>query len=150
MLGVGAVPPRIKADEAFVQDMLARPANEPLRVYITLMTEDPVGEWRQALVDALAQTYGATTQNRDDIAALTADVDDGAEADGAITANRKAIEELTADTDDGAEADGAITANRKAIEDLTADTDDGAGLGVGVKLWGTRQAARPCTYRVSR
>ena len=51
VLGIGAVPPRIKADEAFVQQMLARPANEPVPVYIVLMAEDPQGEWRRALTD---------------------------------------------------------------------------------------------------
>ena len=58
VLGVGAVPPRIKADEAFAQDMLARPASEPVPVYITLMTEDPAGEWRQALTE-LGAVVGA-------------------------------------------------------------------------------------------
>ena len=49
VLGIGSVPPRIKAGEAFVRTMLARRANEPVPVYITLMSSDPAGEWRQAL-----------------------------------------------------------------------------------------------------
>ena len=49
VLGIGAVPPGIKADEAFVQQMLSRPAGEQVPVYITLMAADPAGEWRQAL-----------------------------------------------------------------------------------------------------
>lgn len=56
---------------------------------VALLEED--GDDGQALVDALSQTYGATTANRDSIDALTADTEDGAEEDGAITANRKAI-----------------------------------------------------------
>ena len=51
VLGVGAVPPEIKADETFVQEMLARPASEPVPVYITLMAADSAGEWRQALTE---------------------------------------------------------------------------------------------------
>ena len=49
VLGMGAVPPGIKADEAFVQEMLSRPAGEQVPVYITLMAPDRAGEWRQAL-----------------------------------------------------------------------------------------------------
>ena len=58
VLGIGAVPPELKADEAFVQEMLARPASEPVPVYITLMAEDIAGEWRQALT-ALGVVVGA-------------------------------------------------------------------------------------------
>ena len=51
VLGVGSVPPEIKADEVFVQELQARPAGEQVPVYITLMTEDPGGEWRQELTE---------------------------------------------------------------------------------------------------
>ena len=51
VLGIGAVPPELKADEAFVQELLARPANEPVPVYITLMADDIAGEWRQVLTE---------------------------------------------------------------------------------------------------
>ena len=81
------------------------------------------GDDGQALVDAISQTYGATTENLDLINGLTADTVDGAEADGPVTANRKAIDSLTADMDDGAEADGPVTTNRKAIEDLGGRVD---------------------------
>ena len=81
------------------------------------------GDDGQALVDAISQTYGATTENLDRINGLTADTVDGAEEDGPITANRKAIDSLTADMDDGAEADGPVTTNRKAIEDLGGRVD---------------------------
>ena len=49
VLGIGAVPPGIKADTAFVQEMLSRSAGEQVPVYITLMAPDPAGEWREAL-----------------------------------------------------------------------------------------------------
>ena len=49
VLGLGAVPPEIKAVEAFVQEVRSRPAGEQVPVYITLMTPDPSGEWRRAL-----------------------------------------------------------------------------------------------------
>ena len=51
VLGMGAVPPGIKADEAFVQEMLSRPAGEQVPVYITLIAPDPAGEWRRALTE---------------------------------------------------------------------------------------------------
>ena len=49
VLGIGAVPPEIKAGTAFVQELLSRSAGELVPVYITLMAPDPAGEWRQAL-----------------------------------------------------------------------------------------------------
>ena len=49
VLGVAVVPPGIKADEAFVREMLSRSAGEQVPVYITLMAPDTTGEWRQAL-----------------------------------------------------------------------------------------------------
>ena len=49
VLGIGAVPPGLKADEAFVQEMRSRAAGVPVPVYITLMAADPSGEWRRAL-----------------------------------------------------------------------------------------------------
>ena len=49
VLGIGAMPPGIKAVEAFVQAMRSRAAGELVPVYITLMAADPAGEWRRAL-----------------------------------------------------------------------------------------------------
>ena len=51
VLGIGAVPPGLKAGAAFVQELQSRPAGEQAPVYITLMASDPGGEWRQALSD---------------------------------------------------------------------------------------------------
>ena len=51
VLGVGAIPPETKTDEAFVQEMRSRPANEAIPVYITLMVADTVGQWRGALTE---------------------------------------------------------------------------------------------------
>ena len=51
VLGLGAVPPGIKAGAAFVQEMRARSAGELVPVYVTLMTADLSGEWRQALAE---------------------------------------------------------------------------------------------------
>ena len=58
VLGIGAVPPELKAGEAFVEETLSRPAGERVPVYITLMAPDPAGEWRQALSE-LGVTAGA-------------------------------------------------------------------------------------------
>lgn len=49
VLGVGTIPPGIKADEAFVRELSSRSAAEQVPVYITLFAADPAGEWRQAL-----------------------------------------------------------------------------------------------------
>ena len=49
VLGLGALPPEQKAAKAFMQEMRSRAAGEPVPVYITLMSADPGGEWRQAL-----------------------------------------------------------------------------------------------------
>ena len=51
VLGIGAIPPGIKADEAFAKELLSAPPGKPAPVYITLMAEDPLGEWRQALTE---------------------------------------------------------------------------------------------------
>ena len=61
VLGIGAAPPELKAAEAFVQEMLARPASEQVPVYITLMTADPAGEWRRPLagLGVVAGAYDA-------------------------------------------------------------------------------------------
>ena len=58
VLGVGAIPPGNKADEAFMQEMRSRPASEPVPVYITLMAPDASGEWRGSLT-ALGVVVGA-------------------------------------------------------------------------------------------
>lgn len=51
VVGIGAVPPGLKAEEAFVQDMLSRSAAEPVPVFVTLMAPDPAGEWRRPLAE---------------------------------------------------------------------------------------------------
>ncbi len=51
VLGIGAVPPDVKASEAFVQETVSRPASESVPVYVTLMAHDLTGEWRQALTE---------------------------------------------------------------------------------------------------
>lgn len=58
VLGVGAIPAEIKADETFVQEMRSRSAGEQVPVYITLMTPDSMGEWRRAL-SGLGAVVGA-------------------------------------------------------------------------------------------
>lgn len=49
VLGAGAVPTRLKANEAFVQEMQSRSASDTVPVYISLMASDSLGEWRRAL-----------------------------------------------------------------------------------------------------
>ena len=74
VLDIGAVPPSIKAVEAFVQEMRSRPASEQLPVYITLMAADPAGEWRQALSE-LGVVVGAYDS---DLLSYTANLPAGA------------------------------------------------------------------------
>ena len=82
----------------------------------TLLEAD--GDDGKALVDALSQTYGRTTANRDTIEALTADTADGAEADGPITANAKKIDSL----------DGRVTQNEQDIDALEGETEMMSGM----------------------
>ena len=89
----------------------------------TLLETD--GDDGQAVVDAISGTYDKTVENRDAIAALTADTDDGAEADGPIAANRKAIEA----NDGEIEAlDGRVSQNETDIDALQEDTQMNTGM----------------------
>ncbi len=131
VLGVGAVPPRIKADETFVQDMLARPASEPVPVYITLMTEDPAGEWRQALT-ALGVTVGAYDS---DLRSYTANLTPAAFAEVVAADYVLSVEAIPVVTTNHASsvpvmgADGFRQYN-PATETFTGIT--GAGIAVGI------------------
>ena len=51
VLGIGAMPPGLKADESFARELLSRSAGEPVPVFITLMLADTAGEWRQPLAE---------------------------------------------------------------------------------------------------
>ena len=51
VLGIGAVPPELKADEAFVRQVLSEPAGQDLPVFVSLMAPDPVGEYRERLTE---------------------------------------------------------------------------------------------------
>ena len=66
--------------EAATQNVIDR-FHSPASFYEQLVAR------REALVDAISDTYEETGINRDSIDALTADTEDGAEADGPITAN---------------------------------------------------------------
>ena len=82
------------------------------------------GDDGKAVATAIARTWDGTLDNKDAIAGLTADTEDGAEADGPVTANTKAIDALTADTNDGATADGPVTANAKRLDSLDGRVAD--------------------------
>ena len=88
-----------------------------------LLTTD--GDDGQAIVDAISATYEKTTDNRDAIAALTADTDDGAEADGPITANRKAIDANAGEIES---LGGRVTQNETDIDTLMEDTEMNAAM----------------------
>ncbi len=51
VLGIGAVPPELKAEEAFVREVLSLPSGQAMPVFVSLMGPDPVGEWRESLID---------------------------------------------------------------------------------------------------
>ena len=82
----------------------------------TLLETD--GDDGQAVVDAISGTYDKTVENRDSIAALTADTEAGAEEDGPITANARRLDSL----------DGRVTQNTEDIDALKGDTDMNAGM----------------------
>ena len=83
------------------------------------------GDDGRAVVDAISRTYGKTVDNRDSIAALTADTADGAEEDGPIAANRKAI---AANAGEVESLDGRVTRNEEDIGALKGETDTNAGM----------------------
>lgn len=58
VLGIGAVPPELKAGEAFVREVLSRPAGHVTPIFVSLMAPDPVSEWREALTE-LGMVVGA-------------------------------------------------------------------------------------------
>ena len=49
--GLGTVPPEMKLPEALTREASEAPSREQTPVFITLMTDDPDGRWRQALED---------------------------------------------------------------------------------------------------
>ena len=68
--GLGSVPPKRKLPEAFAREASEAPPREQAPVYITLMTDDPDGRWRQELEDR-----GAVVGRFDpDVRAYTANV----------------------------------------------------------------------------
>ena len=71
-----------------------------------------------AVVDAISQAYDKTVENRDTIAALTADTEDGAEKDGPITANTKRLDSI----------DDRVTQNGEDIGTLKEQTDTNTGM----------------------
>ena len=89
----------------------------------TLLETD--GDDGQAVVDAISQTYDKTVDNKDAIAALTADTEDGAEEDGPITANRKAIEANDGEIED---LGGRVSQNETDIDALQEDTQMNTGM----------------------
>ena len=101
-----------EAEDAQVayETLVSDPASPVVDLVDTLLETD--GDDGEAVVKAITQTYDETRTNKDSIAALTADTDDGAEEDGPVTANRKAI----AGNDDDIESlDGRVTQNETDI-----------------------------------
>ncbi|MCY3818296.1 MAG: S8 family serine peptidase [Gammaproteobacteria bacterium] len=47
--GLGVTPRGSKLAEAFVNEVIAQPPHAQVPVFVTLMADDPVGEWRRAL-----------------------------------------------------------------------------------------------------
>ncbi len=61
VLGIGAVPPALKADAAFMQHVRSESSEKAVPVFISLMAPDPAGEWREKLSDlgVVAGAYDA-------------------------------------------------------------------------------------------
>ncbi len=51
VLGIGAVPPALKAEETFVREILSGPAQQVVPIFVSLMTPDSAGEWRETLTE---------------------------------------------------------------------------------------------------
>ena len=114
-----------EAEDAQVayETLVSDPASPVVDLVDTLLETD--GDDGEAVVKAITQTYDETRTNKDSIAALTADTDDGAEEDGPVTANRKAIE---GNDDDIESLDGRVTQNETDIDALQEDTEMNTGM----------------------
>ena len=116
--------------QAVYQDLVDDPDDPIVDLIDTLLATD--GDDGQALVDAISDTYEETGVNRDSIAALTADTEDGAEADGPITANTKAIDSNTEKIETNAgeieSLGGRVTQNEGDIDTLMEETDMNAAM----------------------
>ena len=97
--GLGAVPTERKIAEGLANEALTRPGDEELPVFITLMTDDPGGQWRRALeglgavvgrFDSDIRVYTANV-NYDTLAAL-------AEADFVLAVEPIGLVEAAHDT----------------------------------------------------
>ena len=58
VLGLGAMPKELKVHRDFAEESLSKPSDEQVPVYVTLMTDDSTGEWRDALT-RLGMAVGA-------------------------------------------------------------------------------------------
>ena len=58
VLGLGAMPSELKVAPEFAQQAITHPSGERIPVFITLMADDPTGEWRKPLAD-MGLTVGA-------------------------------------------------------------------------------------------
>ena len=131
VLGIGALPAGIKVSAAFAEEMRSLPAGSLAPVHITLMGQDPAGEFRRALselgavvgaFDGALRSYTANLPAASLQRVLAADYVMAVEPVAVVTANHGSAVPVM-----GADASRRFDA---ALEDFAGITGSGVAVGV--------------------
>ena len=131
VLGLGAIPAALKAPPEFTEQAMSHPPGELVPAFITLMADDPSGEWRQPLA-SLGVTVGAYDS---DLRAYTANIPYGAlpalvQADFVMAVEPIAIVQAAHDTSVPAIGADALRQYQHATSQFTGLTGQGVPIGV--------------------
>ena len=131
VLGLGAMPAALKAPPEFTEQAMSHPPGELVPAFITLMADDPSGEWRQPLA-SLGVTVGAYDS---DLRAYTANMPYGAlpallQADFVMAVEPIAIVQAAHDTSVPAIGADALRQYQHATSQFTGLTGQGVPIGV--------------------
>ena len=131
VLGLGAMPAALKAPPEFTKQAMSHPPGELVPAFITLMADDPSGEWRQPLA-SLGVTVGAYDS---DLRAYTANMPYGAlpallQADFVMAVEPIAIVQAAHDTSVPAIGADALRQYQHATSQFTGLTGQGVPIGV--------------------
>lgn len=145
VLGIGAVPPELKADGAFVREVQSGLSGQDLPVFVSLMTPDPTGEWGEALTD-----FGVTVGAYDmDLHSYTANVPPQAleqllSADFVLAVEPVPVVRSNHATAVPVMGVDSLRSYSKARQDFTGIT--GSGIAVGVLDTGLNISHRDIAY----
>ena len=131
VLGLGTMPKELKVHPDFAEESLSKPSNEQVPVYVTLMTEDSTGEWRDALTH-----LGLVVGDYDPaLRAYTANMPYGAietvtEADFVMAVDPIAVVQALNDSAVAFMGGDAMRTYQYATGTFTGLTGDGIAIGV--------------------